>query len=205
MERRICHIVGAGPFCEKGPRPGPEDLVIAADGGYRHLLRWGVGADAVIGDFDSMPPPEHPGLIRLPREKDETDMAAAVRLGREREYGLFHLYGGLGGLLDHTLANLQLLAGMAWAGEQGFLLDGQITVTAIQNGCFTLPEGTRGRVSVFAYGGTARGVFLRGLKYPLSNARLSDGFPLGVSNEAEGGPASVEARSGTLFIVYPRQ
>ncbi|NCB30188.1 MAG: thiamine diphosphokinase [Clostridia bacterium] len=204
MEQRICHVVGAGPFCQKGPSPGPGDLVIAADGGYEHLRRWGMVPDVVIGDFDSMAAPAHPVLIRLPREKDETDMAAAVGVGRERGYTVFHLYGGLGALLDHTLANLQLLVGLARAGAQGFLFDDQIIATAIADASFTLPPGTRGRVSVFAYGGTARGVFLRGLKYPLTDATLTDGFPLGVSNEALGGAACVAVREGTLLLLYPR-
>ncbi len=201
---RICHIVGAGPFCERGPRPGPEDLVIAADGGYAHLLRWGLNADIVVGDFDSMAPPVHPHILALPKEKDETDMAAALGLGREKGYKLFYMYGGLGGLLDHTLANLQLLAGLARTGAQGFLFDDQIAATAVHNGRFSLPPGARGRVSVFAVAGEARGVFLRGLKYPLANALLSPGFPLGVSNEADGGPACVEVGEGTLLILYPR-
>ena len=71
-------------------------------------------------------------LMRLShKEKDETDMLAALAQGRARGYSCFHLYGGLGGMLDHTLANLQLLCAMAQAGEQGFLLDDEIAVTAI--------------------------------------------------------------------------
>lgn len=204
MEQRVCHIVGAGPFCERGPKPGPKDMVIAADGGYRHLLRWGIEADVVVGDFDSMPQPAHPEVIRLPKEKDETDMAAALRIGKARGYSLFNLYGGLGGLLDHTLANLQLLVGLAQAGARGFLLDDGIVVTAIYNARFDFPAGTRGRVSVFAQGGAAGGVFLRGLKYPLEDAALTDAFPLGVSNEADGKAASAQVRAGTLLLVYPR-
>ncbi len=204
MEQRICHIVGAGPFIKRGPQVAPGDLVIAADGGYGHLLRWGLSADVVVGDFDSMEQPLHPAIVRLPCEKDETDMAAAVRLGREKGYGLFHLYGGLGGMLDHTLANLQLLVGIAMAGERGYLLDDQVVITALQNGRFELPAGTKGRVSVFAAGGEARGVFVRGLKYPLADAVLSPGFPLGVSNEADGRKAGVEVHAGTLLVVYPR-
>lgn len=204
MEQRICHIVGAGPYCLRGPQAGPGDLVIAADGGYAHLLRWGIPADLVVGDFDSMPQPNHPAIVRLPKEKDETDMAAAVRLGRGRGYGLFHLYGGLGGLLDHTLANLQLVAGMAQSGARGILFDDQIAVTALHNGRLDLAAGTKGRVSVFAYGGEAQGVSLWGLKYPLADAGLSPAFPLGVSNEADGGPACIVVKRGTLLVVYPR-
>ena len=114
---KICHIVGAGPFCPWGPQPQPGDLLIAADGGYAHLSRWGLMPDLVVGDFDSGPKPAHPQVISLPREKDVTDTWAAAQLGRERGYSVFYIYGGLGGQLDHTLANIQLLCHMADAGE----------------------------------------------------------------------------------------
>ncbi len=204
MRKPVCYIVGAGPFCKQGPQPQAGDLLIAADGGYEHIKRWGLRADLVIGDFDSGAAPSHPHVIRLPREKDETDMLAALGQGRARGYSCFHLYGGLGGMLDHTLANLQLLCAMAQAGEQGFLLDDEIAVTAIENGSFALPAGLQGRVSIFAQGGPAQGVTLRGLKYPLADGTLAATFPLGVSNETTGGPAEITVRSGRLLILFPR-
>ena len=143
---KICHIVGAGPFCPWGPQPQPGDLLIAADGGYAHLSRWGLMPDLVVGDFDSGPKPAHPQVISLPREKDVTDTWAAAQLGRERGYSVFYIYGGLGGQLDHTLANIQLLCHMADAGEQGYLVDGQVAVTAVAKARCCLPPTLRGRV-----------------------------------------------------------
>ncbi len=201
---RICHIVGAGPFCQWGPQPQPGDLVIAADGGYGHLTRWGLTANLVVGDFDSGPRPDHPQVVLLPREKDVTDTWAAAQLGRERGYQVFHIYGGLGGQLDHTLANIQLLCHMAGLGEVGYLLDDQLAVTAVANARCCLPLTLRGRVSIFAQGGEATGVTLSGFHYPLSEASLSPAMPLGVSNEATGPAPWVQVRTGRLVILYPR-
>jgi len=111
---------------------------------------------------------------------------------------------GFGALLDHTLANVQLLSGLAEAGERGFLLDDEIAVCAIENGTLDLPAGLEGRVSVFAQGGKARGVTLSGLKYALQDAELSDTFALGVSNEIHGEPARISVARGRLLIIYPR-
>lgn len=201
---RICHIVGAGPFCQWGPQPQPGDLVIAADGGFAHLARWGLTPDLVVGDFDSGPMPAHPQVTRLPREKDVTDTWAAVQLGRERGYRAFHIYGGLGGQLDHTLANIQLLCHMAELGEEAYLLDDGLAVTAVANARCCLPPQLRGRVSIFAQGGEAAGVTLSGFQYGLTEAVLSPAMPLGVSNEALGPSPWVQVRDGRLVILYPR-
>ncbi|MCD8021752.1 MAG: thiamine diphosphokinase [Lachnospiraceae bacterium] len=93
--------------CRLSPEPG--DLVIAADGGYRYLQKLGVEPDILMGDFDSLEiVPEHRHLIRHSPIKDDTDMALAVAWAEKAGYETFFLYGGLGGRLDHSLANLLL-------------------------------------------------------------------------------------------------
>ncbi|MCL2030840.1 MAG: thiamine diphosphokinase, partial [Oscillospiraceae bacterium] len=111
---KTCIIVGAGPLYGPVPAPAAGDFVIAADGGYSHLRRLGIRPDLVIGDFDSLPEkPEHPHRVELAREKDDTDMLQAVKYGLERGFRLFQLYGGTGGRVGPTLANLQRLGDSA--------------------------------------------------------------------------------------------
>ena len=38
----ICYIVGSGEFTSRDLNPHPNDLVIAADGGYRYLEKAGI-------------------------------------------------------------------------------------------------------------------------------------------------------------------
>lgn len=204
QEHRICYIVGAMPLdagCAPLPREG--DLVIAADGGYASLSRLGITPHLAVGDFDSLGrTPDHPALIRLPCEKDDTDMGYALKLGLERGYRRFLLLGGVGGRLDHTVANLQLLGFLARRGAMGILYGGGQASAVLSNGSLSFPAGLSGYCSVFCRGGTARGVTIRGLKYPLDNASLSVDFPLGVSNEFLGVPASVSVAEGSLLIVW---
>ena len=199
---KICHIVGAGPFCPWGPQPQPGDLLIAADGGYAHLSRWGLMPDLVVGDFDSLGyVPPHPHIVRHPVEKDDTDTALALSEGWSRGYRTFHIYGALGGRLDHTLANVQLLCGLAGRGGQGVLIGPGMTVTAVHNGTLEL-EGEPGQtLSVFCWGEPAQGVTLEGLKYPLQGATMTAQVPLGVINEFLGGPAQVTVEQGTLVVM----
>ena len=200
----ICYIVGAMPV-EPGLVPSPRegDLVLAADGGYATLTKLGVTPDLVIGDFDSLGHvPDHPNVHRLPCAKDDTDMGYALNLAMERGYTRFILLGGLGGRLDHTVATLQLIVHLSKMGAVGILAGNGQAATAITGRSFSFPDTMRGYCSVFSQGGTARGVTLEGLKYPLENAQLTEDFPLGVSNEFLGVPARVTVKDGTLLLVW---
>lgn len=203
----ICYLFGAGEHFLSPPSPGPADCVIAVDGGLQYLRQHQIAPTLVVGDFDSLPfhPPEGETVITLPREKDMTDMAAALQEGWRRGYRIFHLYGGTGGRLDHTLANLQCLADVAVRGGQGFLLGRDTVLTALHQGRITFPASAQGILSVFAHTDRATGIWERGLKYPLANATLSNTNPLGVSNEFIGQPSSVSVETGVLILCYPRQ
>lgn len=200
----ICFIVGAGAAPPDLQIPlRPDDLLIAADGGLPAVERMGLCPHLVIGDFDSLGHvPSNSNTVVLPTEKDVTDMHAAIQLGLERGYTRFALYGGTGGRMDHTLANLQLLDGLARQNCRGFLVGDGTVATAVHNGSLDFPTTMSGYLSVFCSGATAEGVTLRGLKYELSNARLTPDFPLGVSNEFTGSPAHVEVAHGTLLVLW---
>ena len=118
---RICYVVGAMSLSMNlRPYPAPGDYVIAADRGYDSLMAFGVHPDLVVGDFDSLGhTPNHPNVIQLPAEKDDTDMFFALRKGLELGYRRFVLLGGVGGRMEHTYANLQLLDWLTTQGAQG--------------------------------------------------------------------------------------
>ena len=203
IQQGTCYIVGAGGFHDRGFTPGAGDFVIAADGGYRVLTERGTPMDLVVGDFDSMGVrPDHPKVVDLPVEKDDTDTMAAIRLGWDRGYRTFRLYGGTGGRVDHTLANLQSLVWLSTRGGRGFLVGENWTAAAITDGSMDFPADRRGTLSVFCQGDRAEGVTLEGLKYPLKDAVLTCDFPLGVSNSFTGAESRVSVEKGTLLLVW---
>ncbi|MEA4965173.1 MAG: thiamine diphosphokinase [Oscillospiraceae bacterium] len=199
-----CYIFAAGSYYGLWQRPNPDDFLIAADGGYPVCQSEGLRPDLVIGDFDSLPaPPDHPNVIRLPVEKDDTDLLAAIREGLRHGCTVFRLYGGTGGPRpEHTLANYQCLLFLAAHGARGYLYGDGYVVSAVRNGILSLPAADCGNVSVFALSGPAVGVTLRGLQYPLQEARLTPEMPLGVSNAFRGEPAEISVRSGTLLVFW---
>lgn len=68
-----------------------------------------------IGDFDSVSEEELERIqtscevIQLPTHKNETDSEAAIEYAIHLGYEQIILFGGLGGRIDHELANLHLL------------------------------------------------------------------------------------------------
>lgn len=197
----ICYVVGAGSFDET-IAPGPQDFVIAADGGYQHLADAGVRVDLLLGDFDSIAEmPEGIKVRRFAPEKDDTDMMLAVKAGLELGFSRFALYGGLGGRLDHTLANAQVLCYLSQRGALGFLVGEGMVLTALTDSGIAIAGG-RGMISVFCMGNLAEGVTLSGLKYPLTEAAMTNDMPLGVSNEFVDEPARISVRKGTLLVLW---
>lgn len=199
---KTCIIVGASPNDNK-IEVLENSFVIAADGGYAQLIDQGIEADLVVGDFDSLGcVPQHKYVIRHPSEKDDTDMMLAARMGLERGFKKFMIYGGLGGRWDHSYANVQLLCFLAIHGAQGILVEKENRMSAIYNDSMSFNETYRGIISVFAASTSAKGVDLKGLKYELNNATLSNCVPLGTSNEFIGKPATISVDEGILVIMW---
>ena len=200
-----CVIFCAGLFRQLAEPIAPEDLVIAADGGYLHTRALGIAPHLVLGDFDSLGYVPADSAV-FPVEKDDTDAMLAVRQGLQKGYDRFVLYGSLDGpRLDHTVANFQTLLFLASHGATGYLVGNDQMVTVLKNGSLTFPAGCEGTISLFAVGGPAAGVTLEGLHYSLQDGDLTPDFPLGVSNHFTGKAATIQVKQGTLLLIYDRK
>lgn len=200
-----CYIIAAGDCGKIELKKDNGDFVVCADAGYRKALENNIIPDLVVGDFDSLG--EIPKLENVevhPCVKDETDTFFALRRGLDRGYKNFVIFGALGGRLDHTFANLQLLQYLCEKGASGVLLSERERVTAVKNSSLTFPKGETGTVSVFSFTEKSFGVTERGFKYTLDNAELTSSFPLGVSNELTGEGAEIFVRDGVLLIIRER-
>lgn len=199
---KTCYIVGAGEVASLSFRPEQEDLVIACDGGYNYCRKWDIRMDLVIGDFDSLGfVPEHSHVIRLKPEKDDTDMACAVRAGLAQGFRRFVIYGGTGGRFSHTMANIQLLCDLARKGCYSILMGKDTWYRVICNEEIRFDKSMSGYLSVFCMGDRALGVYESGLKYSLEDASLVKEDPLGVSNEFVGKESRVSVRDGMLLLI----
>jgi thiamine pyrophosphokinase len=185
-----------------------DDFVICADGGYAHAISGGISPHIVIGDFDSYPENKlseecgaHCKIIRLAVEKDDTDTMICLKYGIDQGFDQFLIIGGLGGRLDHTIANLQTLSYAIDCKKKLWILDGKNKATMIESGAIEIAKQENTKISLFSFTETCSGVSIHGVKYPLHETILNNSFPLGVSNEFEEEYARIENKKGKLLII----
>jgi len=196
-------IIGAGDMTETKLVIPKGAYIIAADAGLNYLQKAGIAPDLTVGDFDSLGElPIGGNIVVHSPEKDDTDMLLAVKEALARGAKRLIIYGGMGGRPDHEYANIQTLAYIAKHGARGYLVGRGCVCTAVKDGGLAFDVGMSGIISVFCHGSEAFGVDLVGLKYPLSNHILTSDYPLGVSNEFIGVPASVSVRDGILVLMW---
>ena len=173
----------------------PDDFIICADGGLRHVKGLGVDADIAIGDFDSCEKSEDVKSITFPTHKNLTDGEIAVDYAIENGYTEILLLAMTGTRLDHTFTNIFQLA------KQGdiTLIDDNNEVYVIKDS-ITL-KGKKGKtMSVIPVFSDLCGVTATGVYYPLNNDTLSFGEGRGNSNMITDDLCTVSVKSGTGII-----
>ena len=210
-----CIVICAGDLTLGEIPVGEEDLVIAVDGGLDYCAVLNVEPDLILGDFDSLSEEEYAAVeqleqqipervIRLQREKDETDGLAALQEGLKRGYTEFRIYAGTGGRFDHTLANIQCLLYLKNRGASGYLVDGTGMMLVIKNEAVHFRRNLKGTLSLFSMVEESKGVTIRGMKYELEHASVRNDFPLGISNEIVAEQAEISLQTGTLLVLYTK-
>ena len=183
----------------------PDALIACADGGLRHARALGLHPDFMISDCDSMPETEGDEVIRLKPEKDDTDTGHAIRHALDQGYRTLILVCALGGRLDHTLANIQNAASAAAEGANVTILDEREEITFLTGGTLRLPRRKGWGLSVFSLTDRCTGVCLRGVKYRLEDAVLTNRVPLGVSNEFAAPESEISLTQGILMIAQTKK
>ena len=190
---------------------GSEDVLLAADGGTRHLLALGLIPFVIIGDLDSLPPTirrsmERAGvsMVEHPRDKNETDLELALDYALGRDLREIVIIAALGGRLDQTLTNLALLTDHRLSTFDIRLDDGVEEAFFIRGSCRV--RGKAGDVvSLIPWGGPVTGIVTEMLRWPLQGEMLTPEKTRGISNEMLGDVAGVSLESGLLLVIHRRQ
>jgi thiamine pyrophosphokinase len=215
-----CAVVGDGETPDRAALdamwPGWFDdlrFVVAADAGAIGAEALGLRVDLVVGDGDSL---GDSGIARVresgieirlsPPEKDESDTELGILACLDRTPSRITVLGAFGGpRLDHTLANIALLAMPELGGLDVRMLDERTRVRLMRaDGAATTLE-LAGRVgdlvSLLPFGGGADGITTAGLAYPLRGEPLLVGRVRGLSNVRSKPVASIRLERGRLLVI----
>jgi thiamine pyrophosphokinase len=175
------------------------DFIIAANGGFSLASRAGVPVDLLLGDIDSLPQvPEGVPIIRVPREKEATDLELALDYAVSLNPSYIRVVGAFGARLDHTLANANLLAKydvpivLFHSGLRAHLVVEKLELSAFPGDL----------VSLIPLTAEVRGVHTWGLRYALHDGILLRASTRGVSNEVVRLPCGVSVREGKLLLIH---
>ena len=179
---------------------------IGVDKGALTLARNGKRMLLAIGDFDSVEESDlayikeySDTLIQLNPIKDDTDSEAAVMYAIENGYQKIHLYGGLGGRLDHAMINLRLVSRFP---ETVYLHDQNNFIYSLAEGVHSIDKRDYTYISFFTEDKAT--ISLEGFKYPLDKQQLTNKDTYTTSNEILEDRGIVTVHAGKVTVIQSK-
>lgn len=174
---------------------------VGIDRGALIAMNQGIPLRCAIGDFDSITKNEkkaietYTEIAQLPAHKDETDTEIAIFYALEHKYDRIYLYGGLGGRMDHCLANLALII---HRDLPIVLMNEHHYICKLKIGTYQIPKRFR-YLSFLALEDSC--ISEEGVAYPLHHQPLtpSDIFP--ISNEIQNDCAQITIHKGSVLMI----
>lgn len=187
-----------------------SDFIICADKGYEYAKASKIKPNLLIGDFDSLniDLPDDISIEHYPSEKNDTDTMLCLKYALDRDFDEIILIGGIGGRIDHTIANIQAMAYTLdnWKGNDRYqkrisIIDDKNWLILLKNNAISLTGHEGQLLSIASFTNESKKVTTSGLHWNLREATLTNTFPLGVSNYFEGSKVSISVGDGTLLII----
>lgn len=178
------------------------DMIVCADGGYRHARACGITPDLIIGDFDSGSRPDGIRTIALNPEKDDSDLMCCIKNVIAEGADEIWLACASGGRIDHFLSNLSVLEYLHERGISGTFCDSQNRVTFHGGGEKRYRRDRSYKyVGIIPLDARLEGVTLRGLKYGLEDAEVLRSQIITISNEAVDDEYFISIARGRALVV----
>lgn len=177
---------------------------IGVDHGAVCCMRQGIAMRKAVGDFDSITKEEFEQLKqfceveKLPSHKNETDTEVAIEAAMQLGYEDIILYGGLGGRLDHELANVHL---MIYRDLPLTLMNDTNILKVLHPGTYEV-EKQHTYLSFLPLEDSC--ISEEGVAYPLKERvlKVTDIYPL--SNEINGRIAKITVHYGRVLMMQCR-
>ncbi len=193
------------------PITDQADFIICLDGGWDIASEENILPDLIMGDMDSLigKLPENVPIEQFKPEKDYTDLELALKKSIDLNGRNITIVGGIGGRLDHTIANIQLLSQYTDDFDSLTMLDGSnkcFVMNKEQKNSMILKAETDSYFSVFSLSEKCEGLTIINAKYPLTDYTLPRTGSLCVSNEfINERDAIISVENGTLLVVISKK
>lgn len=173
-------------------------IIVAADGGVRHLTPSDPDPAAVIGDFDSLPEDaknRYAGKLHHISEQDTTDFEKVLQ---RVDAPLILALGFLGGRFDHSFSTLNVIA--RYSEKHVFLFGAEdLIFRAPPEIRLTLPIGTR--LSLLPMGPAK--AWTEGLKWDMDGMALAPDGVVSSSNEVAASNVRIRVE-GPVLLSTPK-
>ncbi len=176
-----------------------DEYLVGVDSGLDQMITAGLRIDLAVGDFDSIAPTNlekvrHQATVavELDKEKNMTDLAYALdHVYNHLVYESIEVYGGVGGRVDHLIANINLLKkyDLSFRDERNRLY-------VLKKGSHRITNLHR-YISFFAIEDVYN-LSISGFRYEIDNYFLSTSDSLCVSNEGSG---EIAFSKGRLLVI----
>lgn len=179
----------------------PEAEYIGVDRGAWFLYKQAIPMICAIGDFDSIDASQLSHLqakcqcIILNVKKNETDTEYAIMYAQKLNYDQIVLYGGLGGRVDHELANVFL---MLHRYQNLILADEHQVMQVLSKGEYVIKKQFH-YLSFLALQESV--ISEKGVAYPLTQARIHPYDIFTISNEIVKEKAEITIHEGSVLMI----
>jgi len=185
-----------------------NDMIIAADGGITHCLKWQISPHLIVGDMDSADPADleifeanGTRIDRFPNKKNETDIWLAIRAALNSKINEMIILGALGARWDMTFSNVLALASPQLSDIETRILDKNQEIFVLQDGQAAKLFGEKGDLlSLMPLTKMVKNVTLTGFEYPLESQNLPLGTTRGISNVFLGDTGGIKLGTGKLLV-----
>lgn len=187
-----------------------DDCIIAVDGGLDLLFKHNIVPHLVIGDFDSVSQEakdklhNHPSIIQVAPEKDETDTELALNWCFDKKFTNIRIVNSMQERFDHCLGIIAHL-------EYGFDSNLQIQVVSSKQLMYfankheNLDYPINTTFSLCPVSESVQGVETLNCYYPLKKETLYRNKSRGISNLISQHPAKISFTEGKLLIIIQLQ
>lgn len=184
------------------------DYIICSDGGANHAYNMNIVPDYIIGDLDSINKSiidyyknKNVNFEKFPIKKDETDTELCIQLSQKLKAKEIDLIGALGGRIDHTIANINLLYYIRKRGIKPKIISEKEEIYIAIDEEVIIDGEIGNTISILPIKNDAKGVTLKKLEYSLENDDIEFSTPLGISNVMTDINCNIKVNEGSIIII----